>query len=100
MSELIYNWERYWCLRDGGGFHIDTNGFLVRSDYYKETFEFASIAHTPCLIMLGEPGIGKSRALRGAVKFVSESLQEDKYFSLDLRSFGSEDRLYGALFKK
>jgi len=57
MSELIYDWKRYWCLRDGRGFRIDANGFLVRSEYFKDTFEFASIAHIPCLVLLGEPGI-------------------------------------------
>ena len=98
MSGLIYNWKRYWCLRDGG-FHNDVNGFLVRSEYFKDTFEFASIANVPCLILLGEPGIGKSQAVKDAVRFVSESFVQEKCFALDLRSFGSEDRLYDALFK-
>lgn len=85
-------------MRDDG-FHIDANGFLLRSEYFKDTVEFESIAEIPCLVLLGEPGIGKSRALKDAVKFVSESFPDDKYFSLDLRSFGSEPRLYDALFK-
>src|SRR6185503_9430907 len=99
MTELIYDWKRYWCLRDGSGFHIDANGFLVRSEYFKDTFDFASIAHIPCLVLLGEPGIGKSWAIKDAVRFVSESFPEDKCFFLDLRSFGNEVRLYDALFK-
>ena len=75
------------------------DGFLVRSEYFKDTFEFASIANVPCLILLGEPGIGKSHAVKDAVRFVSESAVTDKCFTLDLRSYGSEDRLYEALFK-
>ena len=98
MSQLIYNWKRFWCLRDGG-FHIDTHGFLLRSEYFEDTVEFQSIAEIPCLILLGEPGIGKSQALKDAVKFVSKSFLTDKCFYLDLRSFGSETRLYDALFK-
>jgi hypothetical protein len=98
MSRLTYNWKRFWCLRDGG-FHIDANGFLLRSEYFKDTVEFESIAEIPCLVLLGEPGIGKSRALKDAVQFVSKSFRSDKCFSLDLRSFGSETRLYDALFK-
>jgi len=98
MTPLTYNWKRFWCLREGG-FHIDANGFLVRSEYFKDTVEFESIAETPCLVLLGEPGIGKSRALKDAVQFVSATVGNDKCFSLDLRSFGSETRLYEAIFK-
>ncbi len=99
MNKSHYNWKRYWCLRDGS-FHIDANGFLLRGEYFnKDTIEFESIAETPCLVLLGEPGIGKSRALQNAVEFVSQSFPNDKCFSLDLRSFGSEMRLFNALFK-
>jgi hypothetical protein len=99
MKKTHYNWKRYWCLRDGG-FHIDANGFLLRGEYLnKDTIEFESIAETPCLVLLGEPGIGKSRALQDAVEFVSQSFPNDKCYSLDLRSFGSETRLFDALFK-
>jgi hypothetical protein len=98
MTQLIYNWKRFWCLRDGG-FHVDANGFLVRSEYFKDTVGFESIAEIPCLVLLGEPGIGKSRALQDAVELVSTSVGNDKLFSLDLRSFGSESRLYDAIFK-
>lgn len=85
-------------MRDGG-FYVDGNGFLLRSEYFKGTVEFQSISEVPCLILLGEPGIGKSHALKDAVQFVSESFHGDKCFPLDLRSFGAETRLYDALFK-
>ncbi len=48
---------------------------------------------------MGEPGIGKSQAIKDAIQLVSESFPNDKCFSLDLRSFGDERRLYDALFK-
>jgi hypothetical protein len=91
MPQLIYNWKRFWCLRDGG-FHIDANGFLVRSEYFKDnTVQFESIAGTPCLVLLGEPGIGKSRALKDAVQFASTTVGDDKCFSLDVRSAVKRD---------
>src|SRR5213594_2636192 len=93
----VYNWKRYWCLRDGG-YHVDGNGFLVRSEYFKDTVEFPSIADVPCLVLLGEPGIGKSYAVRDAVSSVSQSLDNDRCFPLDLRSFGNEARLFDRLF--
>jgi hypothetical protein len=98
MSRLTYNWTRYWCSRDGG-YHVDGNGLLVRSIVFKDTFEFSSISATPCLILLGEPGIGKSHAVKDAVRFARESLGDDRCLPLDLRSFGDEGRLYDALFK-
>jgi hypothetical protein len=99
MSPSSYNWKRFWSLRDGG-FYVDGNGFLLRSEYFKkDTVEFQSISEIPCLILLGEPGIGKSYALRDAIQSVSESFHSDKCFPLDLRSFGTETRLYDALFK-
>jgi len=98
MTQLTYNWKRFWCSRDGG-FHIDAHGLLVRSEYFKDTVGFESIAEIPCLVLLGEPGIGKTRALQDAVELASMSVGNDKLFSLDLRSFGSETRLYDAIFK-
>jgi len=100
MTRLLsYNWKRFWSARDGGDFYVDGNGFLLLSEYLKGTVEFQSISEVPCLILLGEPGIGKSHALRDAIQSVSESFHGDKFFSLDLRSFGTETRLYDALFK-
>src|SRR2546421_12567217 len=99
MSEVTYNWKRFWTLRDGPGIPLDTNGFLSRGEFFKGTFEFASIAETPCLILLGEPGIGKSHAVKDAVLYVSESFAEDRCLHLDLRSFGDEARLHNELFK-
>lgn len=93
----VYNWKRYWCLRDGG-YHIDGNGFLLRSEYFRDTVEFSSIADVPCLVLLGEPGIGKSYAVRDAVSSVLQSLDDDRCFHLDLRSFGDEARLFDRLF--
>lgn len=99
MAKMDYNWKRYWCLREGS-FNIDANGFLLRGEYLnKDTVEFESIAEIPCLILLGEPGIGKSRALRDAVEFVSKSFPNDRCFLLDLRSFSTRTEIYDALFK-
>jgi hypothetical protein len=68
MSKRTYNWKRYWCRREGqfsladGGFLVDPNSEAAR--YYKsDVVAFESIASKPCLVLLGEPGIGKSTAL-------------------------------------
>lgn len=99
MSEQIYNWERFWTARDGPGIPLDVNGFLIRSQLLKGTSEFAEIARKPCLILLGEPGIGKSYAVNDAVAYVATSFPADKHVRLDLRSYGDETRLFDALFR-
>lgn len=68
-----YNWKRYWCPR-GGMFQLAAGGYFAdpESEWGKllkqDIFPFDAIANTPCLILLGEPGIGKSRAIEDTFK--------------------------------
>jgi hypothetical protein len=96
MNKQTYNWKRFWCPREGS-ISLDNNGFLIQSEFLKNTFGFETITEKRCLILLGEPGIGKSQALSDAVDYVSKN-STDEHFYLDLRSYGSEQRLYDALF--
>jgi predicted NACHT family NTPase len=96
----IYNWERFWCPR-GGSILLTSEGFLYDAGKYnKDIFTFDSIAHHPCLILLGEPGIGKSNVLRAEWQRLKATVEKegDRTVWLDLRSFGSEDRLVSSLF--
>lgn len=92
-------WKRYWGERDGSH-HIDQFGFLDHSEYYKDSFEFTQLREQPCLLLLGEPGIGKSFAIKdAAAQQISKNDPEEQVFFFDLRSYGSEDRLFRALFE-
>lgn len=55
-----------------------------------------AIADIPCLVLLGEPGIGKSKAIEKAIEIRAN---EQDPLVLDLHSYGSEDRLIKNLFK-
>jgi predicted NACHT family NTPase len=55
-----------------------------------------SIAGVPCLVLLGEPGIGKSEAIKTATQI--RTYNQDPLV-LDLHSYGSEDRLIKNLFE-
>src|SRR5688572_3487523 len=64
-----YDWQRYLCpadaiyTRTGDGFLIPpAPEQLWRQNQHLQTL--ASLANQPCLIILGEPGIGKSRVMR------------------------------------
>jgi predicted NACHT family NTPase len=62
---------------------------------------FSQLASKPCLALLGEPGIGKTWALNAEKAMVKESIARDggDMLWLDLKSFGSEDRLWRRVFE-
>jgi hypothetical protein len=75
MNSHIYKWQRCWVPRDGG-FSFDSDGFLQPPADQAAEFVwwktdvtcFDQIADKPCLILLGEPGIGKSFGIHDAVR--------------------------------
>lgn len=100
MTERNYNWERFWCPPDSG-VRVSEEGYLwVPGAYNPNIVTFEQIMHVPCLALLGEPGIGKSRILErefDALKTALSGRDESAIF-LNLRSYGNEDRLVRALF--
>jgi len=105
-SSQTYNWTRFWCPRTGT-MNLSDRGYLSDPEsefghiYNPDLVTFDSIAATPCLGLLGEPGIGKSHAMRVAEKGIDDKTRkgDDKALWLDLRSFRSEDRLVRRLFE-
>lgn len=63
--------ERFWCPRDGTT-HIGEDGYLIDPMTWwgiganPDLTTFDAIADTRCLVLLGEPGIGKSTELQMA----------------------------------
>lgn len=58
------------------------------------------ISETPCLILLGEPGIGKSNTMKAERATIDSKIHEkgDKTIWIDLRSYGNEERLLKDIF--
>jgi len=102
----VFDWKRFWCPR-GGNINLGDGGFLSDPDersgkiFNPELVAFDQLAEIPCLALLGEPGIGKSWAIQGNSTAAREAAasQGDKVIHLDLRSYGSEDRLVQNLFE-
>ncbi|HEY5706555.1 MAG TPA: hypothetical protein VIS96_13385 [Terrimicrobiaceae bacterium] len=103
-----YHWRRLWVPREGV-LDLSDHGFPQLPDderrllglWKHDAVYFDAIANTPCLILLGEPGMGKTYALweeRRAVETRSEP-NKGKTLFLDLRSYSSEDRLIRDLFE-
>lgn len=108
MSNQIYNWKRFWCSRTGS-FNLSDGGYLVDPDsewgrlymYNPDVVPFESIAMLQCLVLLGEPGIGKTHAMQTTQNVISNKIIEkgEQILCFDLRPYGSEDRLIHNLFE-
>ena len=105
-QQTIYPWKRFWCPR-GGVVNLSDGGYLYdpESEYgkiiNKDVVPFEQISEFPCLILLGEPGIGKTRAMQQEKDIIEQKIQSEgnKTLWLDLRSYGNEQRLVEKLFK-
>lgn len=102
---MTYSRQRFWASRTGnvnlvdGGYLVDPLG-PYGSALNPDAVPFDAIAATHCLVMLGEPGIGKSHAMRTAREQLRERADpsSDRILAVDLRAFSSEDRLARKLF--
>jgi predicted NACHT family NTPase len=100
---MKYNWKRYWCPREGE-FILSSDGFLQDPGenhlFNPDLVTIEEISAIPCLILLGEPGIGKSSTMQVEKEAIDTKIHEkgDKALWIDLRSYGSEDRLLKDIF--
>lgn len=106
MIGQVYNWKRLWYPR-GAEIGLSPGGYpyypdsILGSIINPGVVPFESIADVPCLILLGEPGIGKSYAMRMAKDAISTEVEGegDELLWLDLHSYGDEGRLVRDLFE-
>lgn len=100
-----YNWIRYWCPIDEP-YYIDRNGYLIDPSYS----DFSANSHLienpfqrseNCIILLGEPGIGKTTEMEKFYQDVQENLEmnEGEVLFIRLEQFGNEIRLINEVFQ-
>ncbi|MBD2666924.1 hypothetical protein B6N60_04923 [Richelia sinica FACHB-800] len=74
----MYNWKRFWYI-NAESIRFDYGGFLEdpESEYghNPDVVPFNSISHIPCLVLLGEPGIGKTTAITQAFSELEQELE-------------------------
>ena len=105
MTSPTYNWTRFWCPREEG-YSLSDGGFLYdpESKYGGElnphVRQFDQIAATPCLVLLGEPGIGKSHELERAKSSeeAAAKARGDMPLFFDLRAFSTDALLCSRMF--
>lgn len=106
MPGETYAGKRFWCPRNGslnlqdGGYLVDPYGALGRR-WNAELRPFDSIADLPCLVMLGEPGMGKTSTMRSERRAIDTGVRAGggETLWLDLRSCGSEYQIVRKLFE-
>jgi hypothetical protein len=76
--ERHYDWERYWVDRRASDGSID--GYFRNEDggdWVEEgvnTWQLSELTGEPCLVLLGEPGLGKSSSLREAARILERQV--------------------------
>jgi len=106
MTKSRYNWKRFWC-ELAGRVNLSDDGFLVDPDaeygsvLNPDVVSWDRISTRACLILLGEPGIGKSTALddehdRTAANCAASG---DQLLKVDLRSYQTDQRLHEHVFE-
>jgi hypothetical protein len=99
-----FAWKRFWCRREAS-FSLSDRGFLADPEgehgglLNPELATLDQLQEMSCLALLGEPGVGKSWSLSADVDAFQKEKPDLQVMRLDLRSYGSEDRLYRALFE-
>ena len=103
MSQRIYNWPRYWYLRDGELPWTD-NGLLSLFSYWsdsvtrqKSVYTLPELQEIPCLILLGEAGMGKSHSLKEAYE-ARQVTENDKHCFFDLADYESTLQMEQEIF--
>ncbi|GAP99541.1 NACHT domain-containing protein [Leptolyngbya sp. NIES-2104] len=105
MVGQIYGWKRFWCSRSSQ-FDLSDRGYLTDPDsdwgrYCNSTLiSLDAMAEMRCLVLLGEPGMGKSKELEN-LRTHTRSIANpcDQLLPIDLRAYSSEDRLIRGLFE-
>ena len=100
-NSCSFPWPRYWFPEGNSNSTFVQSGYLTlpSSEYspYYPTIpkQLAELTQVPILILLGEPGYGKSHALEDERKRLENENAEDLIIFEDLKTFvpGSEQRL-------
>ncbi|MEH2314514.1 MAG: CHAT domain-containing protein [Nostoc sp.] len=106
MPSQVYTWKRFWCSRSG---HIDLRdgGYLVNPDSEwghfckSDSVAFETIFEMPCLVLLGEAGMGKTTATEQAYHQVSHKFSGSENVCLWFRlgDYDSDKQLCDAIFR-
>lgn len=101
----MYNWKRFWCPITGK-LKFDYLGFLADPEDYgyitnPDVVPFHEISHIPCLVLLGEAGIGKTTAAKQEYEQRLEQVRDsdDECLWFELGEYETDTRLCQEIFE-
>jgi hypothetical protein len=108
MPNKKYDWKRFWFPRgESIPLALSDDGYLIDPDsepwasLTPNIVTFESMLDKKCLVLLGEPGIGKTSAMEEEWKTFNNRFKDKavKILWKNLNEFGSEDRLVREIFE-
>jgi len=105
MSGKAYSWQRFWCPREGA-YSLADGGFLYDPDsehghaMNPNVVKFQDIIEVPCLVLLGEPGVGKSYEFKAAEAAARDNALRfgGIVLAFDLRTYQTDQWLCSRIF--
>ena len=100
MTRSLYDWQRY-LVPSSGSIDLDSNGFLRDPDEgfgalsNPDLLKHADLSDIAVIVVLGEPGMGKSTLLKQME--LRSSAAGRTPINIDLSASGSEERLHRRL---
>jgi predicted NACHT family NTPase len=106
MPSQVYKWKRFWCPLSGW-YNLADDGYLYDPKaewgkiYNPHLVTFEDISKTPCLVFLGEPGIGKTTTLKQVYEQVCAQASKctDACIWFNLGDYESDRDLCLAIFQ-
>ena len=101
MAFEKFRWQRYWCPSDCR-FTLGDDGYLpdpLSAEGQQVNFDlvqYNEFFDDPCIVFLGEPGIGKSEALKDAHEWTQGTIVPSKL--INLGKYGDEKVLVDEVF--
>lgn len=106
MNNIRFNWKRFWNPR-GSNLNLADDGYLPDPDsestrfWNKDVVSFEEIAELKALVLLGDPGMGKSTVFSEQESFprYNQDGSSEQYLFVNLRSYNTDIRLAEDLFE-
>lgn len=106
MSSPVYGWDRFWIPR-GTELRLDSDGFLsdladtslVATASGSEYLRLKDLDEVPCLILLGEPGTGKTTVMTEVFGTVYQSDDEAEAIHFNLNEYSTDQLLVNEIFQ-
>jgi len=109
MGKENYSWQRFWYSNDDQ-LQLDQGGFLPDPENEDERYYYHNpnlvtlddISHIPCLILLGEAGMGKTTTMEAEYKRIKAQIKGSKDTCLwfNLGDYSDQTSLTNDIFEK